>query len=325
MDDKEVAYSEDVYNTIVQNYTRVLVHCRVEGGAAPIPYSFVPYCGLTQVEGTSENISSHSTKMPWYTEKNLVDTIDSIELKTFDASAPAVAKMTKLTHPKGVGSIITATVLSGEFRPGMKIIIKPAFVETEIKTIQSNNNFVEVARVNDAIGIAIKEKIKKDELDTDSLISEIPRAPKMVCEITARVRVEPRLEKQVDKADSKSGNDRKINMLSYLQKIQLYISTTRVSAEVTEILGIYGMNKETRRPELSEKSAVPVSRGKRQKLHVPQKATALVRFVLERPVVVSREGPECITKLSKIIINDGRETIALGTITDYKLALNETS
>jgi translation elongation factor EF-1alpha len=113
--------------------------------------------------------------------------------------------------------------------------------------------------------------------------------------------------------------------LSYLQKIQLYISTTRVSAEVTEILGIYGMNKETRRPELSEKSAVPVSRGKRQKLHVPQKATALVRFVLERPVVVSREGPECITKLSKIIINDGRETIALGTITDYKLALNETS
>ncbi len=327
MDDKEVSYSETVYNTIVENYTKVLKFCKLNNTANSIPYVFVPYCGLTQVEGTSENISEPSTKMPWYTGKTLVDTIDSMQLKEFDAEAPAVAKMTKLTHPKGVGTIITATVLSGEFRPGMKIIIKPAFVETEIKTIQSNNNFVEVARVNDAIGIAIKGNIKKDELDTDSLISEIPRAPKMVREITARVRVEYRLEKQIDRDKRQKTGDagRRVNMLSYLQKIQLYISTTRVSAEVTEILGIYRVNPDTGRVELRPKSEVPVSEGKRQKLHVPQMATALIRLTLERPVVVSKEGPDCITKLSKIIINDGRDTIALGTITDYELAQNETS
>merc|ERR1711966_503872 len=117
MDDKEVSYSETVYNTIVENYTKVLKFCKLNNTANSIPYVFVPYCGLTQVEGTSENISEPSTKMPWYTGKTLVDTIDSMQLKEFDAEAPAVAKMTKLTHPKGVGTIITATVLSGEFRP----------------------------------------------------------------------------------------------------------------------------------------------------------------------------------------------------------------
>jgi len=307
-----IEYSEERYENIVENYGKVLKANNFSNSEediknrGAIPFKFVPISAFTE-GGISVNISTTaSDKIPWYSGTNLIAQIDSVPLREFDPSAPAVAKMTKLTHPKGMGSIITATVLSGEFRPGMKIIIKPAFIETEIKTIQSNYKNVDVSRIGDAIGIAIKGTIKKDELAKDSLISEIKRAPKMVKDITVKIKVEP----------SKS--------LSWKQNIQLYISTTRVAAEVTEIIGLYKIDPVARQLVLMGKADTPISEGKKERPYVPEKKFALVKLTPERPIVVSKEGKDCISKLSRVIINDGMSTISFGTIIDYTVAITET-
>ena len=307
-----IEYSEERYENIIENYSKVLKANNFSNSESDIkdkgaiPYKFIPISAFIE-GGLSINISTSAVnKMPWYTGMNLIDEIDAVPLREFDPSAPAVAKMTKLTHPKGMGSIITATVLSGEFRPGMKVIIKPAFIETEIKTIQCNYTNVEVARIGDAIGLAIKGTIKKDELAKDSLISEIKRAPKMVKDITVKIKVEP----------SKS--------LSWKQNIQLYISTTRVAAEVTEILGLYKVDMVARQLVLTDKTETPISEGKKERPYVPEKKFALVKLTPERPIVVSKEGQNCITKLSRVIINDGMSTIAFGTIVDFTIAITET-
>merc|ERR1712151_176834 len=92
--------------------------------------------------------------------------------------------------------------------------------EVEIKSIQSDRKDIEEAKLNDAIGFSFKGKLEKSNITKDSIISELERSPKIAKKITCKIRTEPGKE------------------LSHKSDVQLYVSTSRVSAVVEEIISV---------------------------------------------------------------------------------------
>jgi elongation factor 1-alpha len=296
----EIDFKEQSYKNIVSNYEKVLVSSNFSNDVTlretkgAIPYEFLPYSAFHDI-----NIQTPAAEMPWYQGPTLLGLIDSLKPKFYDVNAPAVAKLTGTANPPGKGLILTATIISGIFKPGMKVIVKPAFKELEIKSIQSDRKTIPQAKLNDAVGFSMKGSLNKNDVSKDTIVSQLKRSPKVAETITCKIRTEP---------------DR---VLSHKSDVQLYISTGRVSAVVEEIISIVD-------PKLGKvTTTIPVSQGKKEKMFVPGRRTALVRLRPTKPTICSKQGPDCIQPLSRVILNDGTITLAMGVVTDYKTALVE--
>jgi len=294
----EVNYSQESYNRIVKNYSKILEANNFSNNPEDIakkkiPYEFIPYSAFNDI-----NVETPANELPWYEGSTLLGAVDKLQGRTFDNDAPAVAKLTGIMSPEGKGLILTSTILSGVFTVGMKVLIKPLFKELEIKSIESDRKSLTEAKVNDAVGFSFKGKIAREDIAKDSVISEIKRAPKLVSSIVVKIKTEQKVT------------------LSHKQDVQLYISTGRTSAVVEEIISIQDAKG-------TMNSTIPVSEGKKEKKYVPSRRIALVRLRPIKPTIVSKQGKDCVEQLSRVIINDGKMILAMGVVTDFEVALSE--
>jgi len=295
----EIGFDEVKYNNIVRNYTEVLKqnnysndieHIKTRGA---IPYEFIPYSAFNDI-----NVETPASEISWYKGKTLLSAIDTLEARAYNDEDPAVAKLTGLAQPAGKGLILTATILSGVFRPGMKVIVKPSFKEIEIKSIESDRKTISEAKINDAVGFSFKGKLEKEDITKDSLISELNRAPKLADSFICKIKVEAGFQ------------------LSHKSDVQVYISTGRVSAVVEEIISIQDAKG-------AMGTTIPIKEGKKEKRYVPARRIAIIKLKPTKPTIVSPQGDNCIEQLSRVTINDGINTLAMGVIIDYTAAISE--
>ena len=109
-----------------------------------------------------DNLVKKSENMKWWTGKTLLETFDEFTLPVKPIGKPLRIPIQDVYTITGVGTVPVGRVETGVVKAGMKIIVMPAGVLGEIKTIETHHTQMESAEAGDNIGFNLRGVDKKD-------------------------------------------------------------------------------------------------------------------------------------------------------------------
>ena len=165
MDDPSVNYSEDRYNEIKEEMTKMLKGF----GFKPKQIPFIPMSGWT-----GENLSKHSDKMPWYKgwEANLgpkktvkgttlIDALETfVQVPNRPTDVPLRMPVSGVYKIKGTGDVITGRIEQGILEPKSIVGFTPTGVKGNIFSIEMHHKSVPQALPGDNVGLNVKGLVK---------------------------------------------------------------------------------------------------------------------------------------------------------------------
>ncbi len=147
MDDPTVNYSKERYEEVKQGVTDLLK--RIGFDVSKI--SFIPVSGWI-----GDNLIERSDKMKWYDGPTLIEALDTFQEPAKPIDKPLRLPIQAVYSIKGVGTVPVGRVETGVLRPGDTVIIMPAGVKGEVKSIEMHHQPLQQAIPGDNIGFALK-------------------------------------------------------------------------------------------------------------------------------------------------------------------------
>ena len=109
-----------------------------------------------------DNLVKKSENMKWWTGKTMLETFDDFKLPEKPTGKPLRIPIQDVYTITGVGTVPVGRVETGTVKAGQKIIVMPAGVQGEIKTIETHHTQMESAEAGDNIGFNLRGVDKKD-------------------------------------------------------------------------------------------------------------------------------------------------------------------
>lgn len=109
-----------------------------------------------------DNLVKKSENMKWWTGKTMLETFDEFKLPEKPIGKPLRIPIQDVYTITGVGTVPVGRVETGTVKAGQKIIVMPAGVPGEIKTIETHHTQMESAEAGDNIGFNLRGVDKKD-------------------------------------------------------------------------------------------------------------------------------------------------------------------
>lgn len=109
-----------------------------------------------------DNLVKKSENMKWWTGKTMLETFDDFKLPEKPTGKPLRIPIQDVYTITGVGTVPVGRVETGTVKAGQKIIVMPAGVPGEIKTIETHHTQMESAEAGDNIGFNLRGVDKKD-------------------------------------------------------------------------------------------------------------------------------------------------------------------
>src|SRR4030066_546915 len=153
MDDISVNYSQDRYNEIKNEVSRMLkmVGFKIE----KIP--FVPTSGWT-----GENLVKKTEKMPWYIGPTLIEALDTFEVPSKPTNKPLRVPIQDVYSITGVGTVPVGRVETGVIKENDIVIFMPSNKQGEVKSLEMHHERIPRAEPGDNIGFNIRGVAKTD-------------------------------------------------------------------------------------------------------------------------------------------------------------------
>lgn len=153
MDDSSVNWSEERYNEIKNEMSRMLkmVGFKVE------KISFVPTSGWT-----GDNLLKRSEKMSWYKGPTLFEALDQFEVPPKQTTKPLRVPIQDIYTITGVGTVPVGRVETGALKVGDEVIFMPSNVKGEVKSIETHHAQIPKAEPGDNIGFNVRGISKND-------------------------------------------------------------------------------------------------------------------------------------------------------------------
>ena len=170
-----VAYSEEVFNTILSDYSKM---------AAQLDIKDVVFIPISALQG--DNIVNASSSMSWYKGESLLHYLESVNVvEDIDLSTPRFPvqyvirpQSDDLHDYRGyVGKVI-----SGTYKKGDKVLVLPEGIESEIDTVEVHGIEVDEAYAPQSAVIQLKDDI---DVNRGNMIVSVSNLPKVEQEVTA--------------------------------------------------------------------------------------------------------------------------------------------
>ncbi len=142
---------------------------------------FIPYSALT-----GENVKEKSDKLGWYNGPTLLAALDTFTVPTKETDKPLRLPIQDVYSISGFGTVPVGRVETGVLKPGDQIIIMPAGVKTDVKSIEMHHQQLQKAEPGDNIGFNIKGVDKKD-IHRGDVIGPASNPPSVVDEFTGQI------------------------------------------------------------------------------------------------------------------------------------------
>ena len=148
-----VGYKEDRFKKVVEDLKMWLK----SAGYNPDTVEFVPVSAIE-----SENLVKKSEKMPWYTGKPLVDTLDDLKMPPKPIDSPLRIPIQDVYSITGIGAVPVGKILTGVLKVGDKVVFMPSNASGEVKSIEMHHESMPQAEAGDNIGFNVRGVGKKD-------------------------------------------------------------------------------------------------------------------------------------------------------------------
>ena len=133
-----------------------------------------------------DNLVKKSENMKWWTGKTMLETFDDCKLPEKPVGKPLRIPIQDVYTITGVGTVPVGRVETGTVKAGMKIIVMPAGVPGEIKTIETHHTQMESAEAGDNIGFNLRGVDKKD-IKRGDVIGTPDNPPNVAKEFRAQI------------------------------------------------------------------------------------------------------------------------------------------
>jgi len=151
MDDSN--YSEQAFKVAKDKAEKLIKSVGYKLESVPI----IPISGWK-----GDNLVKKSENMKWWTGKTMLETFDDFKLPEKPIGKPLRIPIQDVYTITGVGTVPVGRVETGTVKAGQKIIVMPAGVPGEIKTIETHHTQMESAEAGDNIGFNLRGVDKKD-------------------------------------------------------------------------------------------------------------------------------------------------------------------
>jgi len=149
--------------------------------------------GIPFVAGASllgENVAKKSDKMPWYTGKTLLETLDTLKEPEKPTQLPLRLPIQDVYNITGIGVVPVGRVETGIMKVNDKVIIMPGRegkgVHGEVKTIEMHHEQLQEAEPGDNIGFNVRGLGKKD-ITRGDVLGHVDSPPTVATEFTAQM------------------------------------------------------------------------------------------------------------------------------------------
>jgi elongation factor 1-alpha len=281
MDAPDVNYSQQRYDEITNTMKKFLKGL----GYNVDTISFIPVSAWT-----GENILERSPNMAWYKGPTLVEALDNLKIPPKPVDKPLRLPIQSVLSIPGAGTVVTGRVETGVLKPGDKVIVMPAGIVGDVKSIQMHYQDLPQAEPGDNVGVALRG-IDKNQVKRGDVIGKTDNPPTVAEEFTARVVVvwHP-------------------SAIAVGYTPVLHVHTASVACRITEIVA-----------KLDPRTGNPIEQNPQ---FIKAGDTAIVKFKPIKPLVIEKFSD--FPQLGRFAMRDMGRTIGIGVVTDVKPAKVET-
>ena len=168
-----VSFSEDVYNNIVIEYSKV---------AAQLGLKDVTYIPISALNG--DNIVEKSDKMPWYEGESLLAFLEKVEVEKdinyTDARFPVQYVIRPQTDALHDYRGYAGKLISGVFAKGDEVIVQPSGLRSTVKTIEIGGEELDEAYAPQSVVLHLEDDIDVSRGDVIVRADNIPHVEQEV-------------------------------------------------------------------------------------------------------------------------------------------------
>jgi elongation factor 1-alpha len=241
------------------------------------------YLPISATQG--DNLTQASPRIPWYDGPSLLDALDALPPPARPVDQPFRMPIVRTFSVRGVGSVVTGTIESGQVSPGDRIVIVPypgtGFTQAEVKSIESQHQGVVTALAGEDVGILLAKQEKNflaRQVKKGAVMASSASPPRAVRRFKAEVRV----------IDHPSGVRAGYGPC-------LHVHQAVLPCRVAELLAVVNPHDEAR-PSLKDACLV-------------NGQTGVVWIETEKPLIIERASD--YPRLGRFVLRDGR-TVAIG-------------
>jgi elongation factor 1-alpha len=240
----------------------------------------VPMIPISGYNG--DNIVKKSDKMPWYTGPTLIDVFDLLKVPEKPITKPLRLPIQDVYTITGVGTVPVGRVETGIMKVNDKVIIMPANVTGEIKSIEMHHVQMPQAEPGDNVGFNLKG-VDKNAIRRGDVIGLPSNPPTVAEEFTAQIVV----------------LNHPTAMTVGYQPV-LHCHTAQVACSITEIV-----------KKIDPKTGQAVAE---KPDFIKTGDVAVVKFKPSKPMVVEKAAD--FPQLGRFAIRDMGQTVAAGMVID---------
>ncbi len=167
-----VAFGQDVFNKIVADFYRL------SGKLGPLQVTAIPVCARD-----GDNVTSPSTRMPWYSGTTLLTALESAEPTSHAAERTFRMPIQLVARPDHAFRGYAGTVATGVIRPGAAVMNAVSGTEARVARIVTMDGDLDEAAPADAITLVLDREIDVSRGD----VLAVAPPPPLADQVTAWV------------------------------------------------------------------------------------------------------------------------------------------
>lgn len=175
MDD--VNYSEARFKEVKETVEKMLKLV----GYNTSKVNFIPVSGWK-----GDNLVKKSENMPWYKGPTLAEALDSFEPPEKPLGKPLRIPVQDVYSITGVGTVPVGRVETGRIKANDKVIVMPAGVTGEVKSIETHHTQMDFAEAGDNIGFNLRG-VDKKAIKRGDMIGTSDNIPTVAKEFEAQI------------------------------------------------------------------------------------------------------------------------------------------
>jgi elongation factor 1-alpha len=175
MDD--AGYTEGRFNEVKEIVEKMLKMV----GYNTSKVSFIPVSAWK-----GDNLVKKSQNMPWYKGPTLSEALDSFTPPEKPISKPLRIPIQDVYSITGVGTVPVGRVETGTIKSNQKVIVMPASVSGEVKSIETHHTQMDSAEAGDNIGFNLRG-VDKKLIHRGDIIGNIESPPSVAKEFEAQI------------------------------------------------------------------------------------------------------------------------------------------
>ncbi|MDJ0270661.1 MAG: translation elongation factor EF-1 subunit alpha [Aigarchaeota archaeon] len=177
MDDQTVNWSKERYEEVKQGVSDLLKTIGYDVSKIP----FIPVSGWL-----GDNLVEKSQNMPWYNGPTVQEALDQLQEPPKPIDKPLRIPIQAVYSIKGVGTVPVGRVETGVLKAGDVVLIQPAGVKAEVKSIEMHHSPLPQAVPGDNIGFALKG-VEKSQLARGMVVCHPDNPCPVAREILAQI------------------------------------------------------------------------------------------------------------------------------------------